>query len=381
MKKIYLFFAAMMVAFSASAIDVPASAGKFLKLLDDGVVQNGDSYAKGFTLEDGYVTIEYPGTDLLICSNGATFPDFTVSGSVGFVTMIVRLNDTSDGLATDIEFGLGENATVGNKKSWAEWAAMSGSVMTDPAKGEWQVQIFKLDPAFAHTDWFRVMIAQWAGRDGLEISDIFISENAPDFGTVVTPVNKDDLAAKLAEIAATLEFTNETELLALADDYTTTSFGAFLLALAAANEAFEDAEATQGEVNAALTALEAAYTGLKPAGSLDTEDLEDAIAAAEDLNEGDYTAECWAALQAVLDDAKEALTATTQSEIDAAATALMTALDDMEDCAILGINDLAADGSAVTGYFSILGAKLSEEPASGVFIVKYANGTAVKVVK
>ena len=48
---------------------------------------------------------------------------------------------------------------------------------------------------------------------------------------------------------------------------------------------------------------------------------------------------------------------------------------------VLGINDLAADDSAVTGYYSILGAKLSAEPASGIFIVKYANGKAVKVVK
>jgi len=46
-----------------------------------------------------------------------------------------------------------------------------------------------------------------------------------------------------------------------------------------------------------------------------------------------------------------------------------------------GIYDLAADGSTVTGYYSILGAKLSAEPANGVFIVKYSNGKAVKVVK
>ncbi|GHT35275.1 hypothetical protein FACS18945_2580 [Bacteroidia bacterium] len=46
-----------------------------------------------------------------------------------------------------------------------------------------------------------------------------------------------------------------------------------------------------------------------------------------------------------------------------------------------GIYDTAADGATVTGYYSILGAKLSQEPASGVFIVKYSNGKSVKVVK
>jgi hypothetical protein len=46
-----------------------------------------------------------------------------------------------------------------------------------------------------------------------------------------------------------------------------------------------------------------------------------------------------------------------------------------------GIFDTLADGSTVVGYYTILGAKLTQEPENGVFIVKYSNGKAVKVVK
>ena len=47
-----------------------------------------------------------------------------------------------------------------------------------------------------------------------------------------------------------------------------------------------------------------------------------------------------------------------------------------------GISKLAAnDGLTITGYYSILGAKLPAAPASGVFLVKYSNGKTVKFVK
>ena len=45
------------------------------------------------------------------------------------------------------------------------------------------------------------------------------------------------------------------------------------------------------------------------------------------------------------------------------------------------INTLEADEATIVGYFSITGAKLSTEPANGLFIIKYSNGKAVKVVK
>ncbi len=54
---------------------------------------------------------------------------------------------------------------------------------------------------------------------------------------------------------------------------------------------------------------------------------------------------------------------------------------DSEPLVTTGTNIPKADDATVAGYYSIMGAKLSAEPASGVFIVKYANGKAIKVVK
>ena len=46
-----------------------------------------------------------------------------------------------------------------------------------------------------------------------------------------------------------------------------------------------------------------------------------------------------------------------------------------------GIYATAADGAKAVAYYSITGKKLSAEPASGIFIVKYSNGKTIKVVK
>ncbi|MDR0871882.1 MAG: hypothetical protein LBN27_00240 [Prevotellaceae bacterium] len=49
----------------------------------------------------------------------------------------------------------------------------------------------------------------------------------------------------------------------------------------------------------------------------------------------------------------------------------------------VGIADVIADeaGAEVVGYYSILGAKLPGEPASGIYLVKLSNGKTVKLVK
>jgi len=71
---------------------------------------------------------------------------------------------------------------------------------------------------------------------------------------------------------------------------------------------------------------------------------------------------------------ENAPTVSTCYEITTSAATVVT-------CPVVGTYDVAADGSTVVGYFSILGAKLSQEPASGLFLVKYSNGKTVKVVK
>jgi len=51
------------------------------------------------------------------------------------------------------------------------------------------------------------------------------------------------------------------------------------------------------------------------------------------------------------------------------------------DCKVSGIYDVADDGAVAVAYYNLLGQKLNEEPASGMFIVKYSNGKTVKVLK
>ena len=48
-----------------------------------------------------------------------------------------------------------------------------------------------------------------------------------------------------------------------------------------------------------------------------------------------------------------------------------------------GINDVSADteNAKVTGYFDILGRKLTEEPTKGIYIIQYDNGRTKKIMK
>jgi len=48
-----------------------------------------------------------------------------------------------------------------------------------------------------------------------------------------------------------------------------------------------------------------------------------------------------------------------------------------------GINDVSADteNAKVTGYFDILGRKLTEEPTKGIYIIQYDNGKTKKMIK
>ncbi len=45
------------------------------------------------------------------------------------------------------------------------------------------------------------------------------------------------------------------------------------------------------------------------------------------------------------------------------------------------IGDITADGRTVTGYYSIMGVKLQDEPANGIYIILYDNGSTEKRIK
>ncbi len=113
-------------------------------------------------------------------------------------------------------------------------------------------------------------------------------------------------------------------------NYTSDSWAVLEAALAAANEVLADDYATQGEVDAATSALQSAIDALVRA--VDTSVLEKVIKTAESLNSGDYTESSWIVLQSTLTYAKNVLDtiSSTQAEVDAATDALQSAIDALE---------------------------------------------------
>ena len=114
--------------------------------------------------------------------------------------------------------------------------------------------------------------------------------------------------------------------------YTEESFAGIAEPLAAAKDALENAT-TQEQVDTAAAALNAAIEALEPkviTPALDFTALEEAIAAAGELNKDEYTEESWAALETALTAAEAAKTAETQAEVDAAKDDLLEAIEKLE---------------------------------------------------
>lgn len=110
-------------------------------------------------------------------------------------------------------------------------------------------------------------------------------------------------------------------------DYSEETWQAMQDALAAAREV-NDAEApVQSEIDEARIALVEAVNALAP----DMTELKSVIDAAEALNQSDYTAESWGALQAVLTEARAMYVGTdaVQPDVDQMAADLQDAIDDL----------------------------------------------------
>lgn len=113
-------------------------------------------------------------------------------------------------------------------------------------------------------------------------------------------------------------------------DYTEESWNKLQAALKAAVELKDNANATQSDIDAATTALQEAIDGLVKVGvNTNTAAMDSLISQAQGLNQADYTEESWNKLQAALKAAMELKSNAnaTQSDIDAAATALQEAID------------------------------------------------------
>ena len=139
-----------------------------------------------------------------------------------------------------------------------------------------------------------------------------------------TTVSKTDLQSKVDQVKDLTE-----------SDYTAESWKAFAEALTAAQAMLEKTDATQADVDGALDALTKAYDGLEKANpapaTADKSKLETGVShtkqAVAGLNESDYTAESWKALQDAITAADGVLADknATQEQVDAALSALTAA--------------------------------------------------------
>ncbi|OCN06357.1 hypothetical protein A4S06_01175 [Erysipelotrichaceae bacterium MTC7] len=124
--------------------------------------------------------------------------------------------------------------------------------------------------------------------------------------------------------------------------YTEESFGNFETALNEAKEVTSNVDATQKEVDDATTALQTAVDNLVEVeeSNVNKDTLTATIASAEALKEANYTTETWKAVSDALTSAKAVLANAdaTQEEVDAANTALQTAIDNLVEVEESNVN-------------------------------------------
>ena len=131
-------------------------------------------------------------------------------------------------------------------------------------------------------------------------------------------------------------------------DYTETGKAEFIAALEAAKALLKNPNAAQSEIDEALAALKAAMKNLVPAPetTVDTSELEAAVAKAEGIDLSKYQESGKAKLIAALEAAKALLenAGATQTEIDSAAAALNSAISNLDP-----ITDSTGDSGGNSG--------------------------------
>ncbi len=118
------------------------------------------------------------------------------------------------------------------------------------------------------------------------------------------------------------------------DDYTSSSWAALQDAIDSAQAMLDEGTATQNAVDDAIDALDEAVDSLVlRASAEERDDLQNEIDATADLNEDDYTASSWQALQDAIIDAQEAVDYedSTSEDIENASAALEDALENLEE--------------------------------------------------
>ena len=140
---------------------------------------------------------------------------------------------------------------------------------------------------------------------------------------------KKDALVRLGDKGALTALINAVKSLKQAD-YTAASWTALQTALAEAEEIVKSSDASQPDVDAVKSKLESKKNALVKLG--DKKDLNEAIAAAETLNEDDYLSDTWTLLQEALAAAKRtaADTEATEEDVRTAETLLQEAVDALE---------------------------------------------------
>ncbi|MBW7457372.1 FIVAR domain-containing protein, partial [Paenibacillus sepulcri] len=144
----------------------------------------------------------------------------------------------------------------------------------------------KLPDEIDLTDAHKVSVAYDADKGDLQgTNDTFVDSFTFDFFDKTLLQDKADESEGLNE-----------------DDYTPASWAAYLEKRQDAQAVLDNPAVTQADIDAALTALEAAYDGL-----VDKSALAEKAAEAESLNAGDYKPDSWQAFENALDAAQDVL--------------------------------------------------------------------------
>ena len=223
------------------------------------------------------------------------------------------------------------NSILGNEASTEEEFAVANKALTDAIEG--LVDITEIYNVLGSAN--KVIESEYTKKSynnflnaKLELEELLLKDDATAEALETAKVNLQNKMNQLVGVAdkSKLESkVNEAEQLVEAD-YTVESFKAFKEALKAANEILIDEEATQEQVDSALTILDETIRGLDEVNKenpneqerVDKSDLEEIINKANGLNKEKYTKATWDKLVDALNKAKEVLgdEAATQEEVN-----------------------------------------------------------------
>ncbi len=171
------------------------------------------------------------------------------------------------------------------------------------------------------------------------------------------------------------------------DYYTEDSYTALQAAIKAARKAVDTVN-TEEELDEAMQALQAAVDGLERL-PLNDAALTAKLAEAKAIEKGNYTDKSYSALQTAIEEAEQAKNnALLQEELDAALTALQTAIDRLISLDISSLTNLIAQAKTIQkgdytdeSYGTLQAAILTAEGAAGAVETEDALQAAVKALQ